>query len=51
MIKFTKEFKQRWVKYYLYRGSPVEQVKVSVVANTNRTVESFFIDKNYNEKY
>ncbi len=45
MINFSKEFKQWWKKYYAFPRSPVEHVKVRVVANTNRTLESFFIHK------
>lgn len=42
---FTKKFKKCWTKYYALPGSLVKHVKVRLVANTNRTLESFFIHK------
>jgi hypothetical protein len=45
IINFRKEFSKWWKKYYAFPGSPAEQVKVTTVANTNRTLENFFIHK------
>jgi hypothetical protein len=44
-INFRKEFNEWWKKYYAFLGSPVEQVKVRLVGNTNRTLENIFIHK------
>ena len=32
-------------KHYAFPVSPVENVKVQIVTNTNRTLESFFVHK------
>jgi hypothetical protein len=45
IINFQEEFTKWWRKYYAFPGSPVEYVKVRQVANTNRTLETFFIHK------
>ena len=34
-----------WKTYYAFPGSPVENVKVRIVSNMNRTLESFLIRK------
>ena len=34
-----------WKTYYVFPGSPVENVKVRMVSNMNRTLESFLIRK------
>ena len=34
-----------WRTYYTFPGSPVENVKVRIVSNMNRTLESFLIHK------
>ncbi len=44
-IEFRKEFNDWWKKYYALSGSSVEQVKVRLVGNTNRTLDNFFIHK------
>ena len=40
-----KEFYKWWKTYYAFPGSPFENVKVRVVSDTYRTLESFFIHK------
>jgi hypothetical protein len=42
---FQKRFKKWWKTYFAFSGSPVQQVKVRLVATTNRTLESFLIHK------
>jgi len=44
-VQFPNEFYKWWKKNYAFTGSPVEHVKVRLVANTNRTLEHFFIHK------
>lgn len=44
-VHFRKRFIEWWKKYYAFSGSPVEQVKVRLVSDTNRTLENFFIHK------
>ncbi len=44
-INFRKEFKKWWKTFYAVPASPVEQVQVRLIANTNRTLESLFIHK------
>ncbi|CAF1607606.1 unnamed protein product, partial [Didymodactylos carnosus] len=44
-INFRKEFSKWWKAFYAFPGSPVEQVKVRLIANTNRTLENMFIHK------
>jgi hypothetical protein len=39
------QFYKWWKTYYAFSGSPVENIKVRIVTNTNRTLESFFIHK------
>jgi hypothetical protein len=39
------QFYKWWKTNYAFPGSPVENIKVRIVANTNRTLESFFIHK------
>ena len=36
---------QWWKKYFGFDGSPLQDVTVKLVANTNRTLETFFIHK------
>jgi hypothetical protein len=38
-------FMKWWKEYFLYPGSPVNDVKVRLVADTQRTLENFFIHK------
>ena len=42
---FKQEFYKWWHKYYAFNGSPLQQVKVRLVPNTERTLETFFIHK------
>ena len=42
---FPKIFYEWWKTHYAFQGSPVEHVQVRLVANTNRTLEYFFIHK------
>jgi hypothetical protein len=44
-VQFPNEFYKWWKTNYAFTGSPVEHVKVRLVANTNRTLEHFFIHK------
>ena len=44
-IHLQKQIYTWWKTYYAFPGSPVENVKVQIVTNTNRTLESFFIHK------
>jgi hypothetical protein len=44
-INLSKEFFKWWKTYYAFPGSPLESVKVRIVTDTNRTLESFFIRK------
>ncbi|CAF3912342.1 unnamed protein product [Rotaria sp. Silwood1] len=39
------QFYKWWQTNYAFPRSPLEQIKVMLVANTNRTLESFFIHK------
>ena len=40
-----KQVYTSWKTYYAFPGSPVENVKVRIVSNMNRTLESFLIRK------
>lgn len=42
---FSSKFLTWWKRYYAFAGSPLEQVTVKMVANTNRTIEQYFIHK------
>jgi len=42
---FPTAFYKWWHKYYTYSGSPLNRIQVQLVANTNRTLENFFIYK------
>ena len=42
---FQKDFNKWWKENYAFTGSPVEQVRVRLVSNTNPTLETFFIHK------
>jgi hypothetical protein len=44
-INLPKEFYKWWKTYYAFPGSPLENIKVRIVTDTNRTLESFFIHK------
>ena len=44
-IHLQKQIYTWWKTYYAFSGLPVENVKVQIVTNTNRTLESFFIHK------
>ncbi len=44
-VDFPNQFYKWWKTYYAFTGSPVEHVKIRLVANTNRTLEHFFIHK------
>lgn len=44
-VAITKQFLNWWHEYYAYPGSSVYDVKVRLVANTNRTLETYFIHK------
>ncbi|CAF5037631.1 unnamed protein product, partial [Rotaria sp. Silwood1] len=39
------QFYKWWQTYYAFPRSPLEHIKVMLVANTNRTLESIFIHK------
>ena len=41
----TKEFYKWWKTYFVHSTLPVHDVKIRLVANTNRTLENFFIQK------
>jgi hypothetical protein len=43
--EISKQFKQWWKTYYAIPRSPVENVKLRLVAKTNRCLETFFIHK------
>ena len=40
-----RKFYEWWHRYYTYTGSPVANVRVRLVANTHRTLETYFIRK------
>jgi len=42
---FSGQFQIWWKTHYAFHRSPVENVKVKIVANTNRTLEQYFIHK------
>ena len=42
---FRKDFHKWWKENYAINGSPVEQVRVRLVPNTNPTLKNFFIHK------
>ncbi|CAF4832716.1 unnamed protein product, partial [Rotaria sp. Silwood2] len=42
---FPKQFYKWWKTYYAFPASPLQTIKVTMVTNTNRTLESFFIKK------
>ena len=42
---FQKHFNKWWKENYAITGSPVEQVRVRLVPNTNPTLETYFIHK------
>ena len=44
-VPFRKEFYKWWRIYYRYPGSFVNDVRIRLNANTNRTLEHFFIHK------
>jgi len=44
-IDLPRQFYKWWKTYYAYSGSSVQYVKVGLVPNTNRTLESFLIHK------
>ena len=44
-INFPQEFYKWWKTYYAFHGSSFKNVKVRIVTDTNRTLESFFIHK------
>ena len=44
-VHLQKQIYTWWKTYYAFPGSPVESVKVQIITNTNRTLESFFIHK------
>jgi hypothetical protein len=44
-IGFPKEFYKWWKTYYASAVLPVHNVQIRVVADTNRTLEDFFIHK------
>ena len=44
-IHLPKQIYTWWKTYYAFPGSPVENVKVRIVSNTNRTLESLLIRK------
>jgi hypothetical protein len=44
-IDFPKEFFKWWKTYYDSPTSPIHDVQIRLVADTNRTLESFFIHK------
>ena len=43
--KFRQAFNEWWKENYAFPGSPFEHVKVGLIANTNRTLETMFIHK------
>lgn len=45
LINFEKSFNKWRKQYYALSGSPLERVKVRLVASTNRTLEHFFVHK------
>lgn len=49
-VNLPKEFYKWWKTYYAYPGSPLENVKVRIVSDINRTLESFFIHKKPSRK-
>ena len=42
---FKNQFYRWWKTYYAFNGSPLQHVKVRLVPNTDRTLETFFIHK------
>jgi len=44
-INLRKEFMKWWKEYYALSGSSVYDVKVRLISDTHRTVETFFIHK------
>lgn len=42
---FPSKFITWWKKYYAFPGSPLEQVTIKIVANTNHTTEQYIIHK------
>ncbi len=44
-INLLHEFYKWWKTYYAFPGSPLQHIKVILVTNINRTLESFFTHK------
>ena len=44
-MDLPRELHRWWKTHYAFNGSPIEQIKVRIIAKTNPTVESFFIRK------
>jgi len=44
-MNLPNEFYKWWKIYYAFPGSPLQHIKVILVTNINRTLESFFIRK------
>ena len=42
---FPEQFRLWWNTYYGFPGSPTQNVSLKIVANTNRTLEHYFIHK------
>jgi hypothetical protein len=34
-----------WKKYFAFTGSPLQDIKLKLVARTNQTLETFFVQK------
>ena len=44
-IDLPRELYIWWKTYYAFHGSPIENVKVRIVAKTKNTLENYFIRK------
>ena len=43
--RFSDQFHEWWQTHYAFKESPLENLNVKLVANTNRTLEQYFIHK------
>jgi hypothetical protein len=45
MVQFKRELRLLWEKYYIYKGSPMNRIRLQIGTRSNKSLSQLFVKK------